>query len=106
MRPCVSQACTLPAAFADDVNGYADGGWSAVEVWLTKLEQHLGANDPADTAKWLADRGVVLAAAAYQGGLLLSQGEQRRAAFDHYKRRLDLCQRFGIPTLVLVADFA
>jgi len=36
---------------------------------------------------------------------LLSQGEQRRAHFDHFKRRLDLCQSFAIPTLVVVADF-
>jgi 4-hydroxyphenylpyruvate dioxygenase len=37
---------------------------------------------------------------------LLSQGEARTAHFDHFKRRLDLCQAFGIPTLLLVADFA
>ena len=48
---------------------------------------------------------MTLAAAAYQGGLLLSQGEQRQAHFDHFKRRLDLCQHFGIPTLLVVADF-
>jgi 2-keto-myo-inositol isomerase len=105
MTPCVSQACTLPASFADDIAGYADGGCDAVEVWLTKLEQHLEVHDPADTRKQLADRGITLAAAAYQGGLLLSQGEHRRAAFDHFKRRLDLCQSFAIPTIVLVADF-
>ena len=34
---------------------------------------------------------IALVAAAYQGGLLLSQGEQRKAHFDHFKRRLDLC---------------
>jgi sugar phosphate isomerase/epimerase len=105
MIPCVSQACTLPAAFADDVAGYADGGCDAIEVWLTKLEQHLETHDPADTCHQLADRGVTLTAAAYQGGLLLSQGDHRRAAFDHFKRRLDLCQTLGIPTIILVADF-
>lgn len=105
MKPCVSQACTLPATFVDDITGYADGGCTAVEVWLTKLEQQLERTDPEDIRKLIADRGVTLAAAAYQGGLLLSQGEQRRAAFDHFKRRLDICNGFSIPTLVLVADF-
>ena len=38
--------------------------------------------------------------------MLLSQGEQRKAHFDHFRRRLDLCQAFGIPTMLLVADFA
>lgn len=37
---------------------------------------------------------------------MLSQGEQRRAHFDHFKRRLDLCQTFGVPVLVVGADFA
>jgi 4-hydroxyphenylpyruvate dioxygenase len=48
---------------------------------------------------------MTLAAASYQGGLLLSQGEQRKAHFDHFRRRLDLCQQFGIPILLVVADF-
>jgi sugar phosphate isomerase/epimerase len=105
MRPCISEATTLTSSFADDVNGYADGGCPAMEVWLTKLETHLETHPAADTRKLLDDRGVALAAASYQGGLLLSQGEQRKAHYDHFKRRLDLCQFFGIPTLLVVADF-
>lgn len=106
MIPCISQATTLPAAFADDAADYPSGGCRAVEVWLTKLEKHLADVSADDTRKALADRGVAPVAAAYQGGLLLSQGEARKAHFEHFKRRLDLCQQFGIPTLVLVADFA
>src|SRR5262249_42486845 len=41
----------------------------------------------------------------YQGGLLVSQGEQRKAHFDHFKRRLDICQTLGIPILLVIADF-
>lgn len=106
MTPCISQATTLPAPFADDVRDAAAGGCTAAEVWLTKLEQHLAAVSADDTRRYVADRGVKLVAAAYQGGLLLSQGEQRAAHFDHFRRRLELCQFFGIPTIVLVADFA
>jgi 2-keto-myo-inositol isomerase len=95
----------MSGTFADDVHGYADAGCSVLEVWLTKLEEHLKQHSAADTQKLLTDRGVTLAAAAYQGGLLLSQGAQRQAHYDHFKRRLDLCQSFGIPTLLLVADF-
>lgn len=105
MKPCISQATTLPTPFADDINGHADAGWTAVEVWLTKLEQHLADIKPEPTRDLLAARGITLAAAAYQGGLLLSQGEARKAHFDHFRRRLDLCQSFRIPTMVLVADF-
>jgi sugar phosphate isomerase/epimerase len=106
MKPCISEATTLPCSFEQDVVAYADAGCAALEVWLTKLETHLESHSAADTKQLLADRGLTLAAAAYQGGLLLSQGEQRKAHFDHFRRRLDLCQQFGIPTLLVVADFA
>ncbi len=106
MIPCVSQVCTLPSAFADDIAGYAAGGCAAVEVWLTKLERHLETTPADDTRKQLADTGVSLPAASYHGGLLLSQGEARTAALEHFKRRLDLCQTFGIRTLVVAADHA
>ncbi len=106
MKPCVSQVCTLPAAPADDLAAFAAAGLPAVEVWLTKLEKHLEVVSADDTAKFLADHGVTLAAAAYQGGLLDSQGEARVAHSDHFRRRLELCQRFGIPTLLVAADHA
>jgi len=76
-----------------------------MEVWLTKLEDHLKQHSLADTRKLLKDHGISLAAASYQGGLLLSQGEARQAHYDHFRRRLDLCQQLEIPTLVVVADF-
>jgi 4-hydroxyphenylpyruvate dioxygenase len=105
MKPCVSEATTLSSTFAEDVDGYAAGGCPAMEVWLTKLETHLERHPVTDTRKLLEDRQMTLAAASYQGGLLLSQGEQRKAHYDHFKRRLDLCQSFGIPTLLVAADF-
>jgi sugar phosphate isomerase/epimerase len=105
MRPCISEATTLPRTFAEDVADYAAAGCHALEVWLTKLEQHLEGHSAADTRKLLEEHQMTLAAASYQGGLLLSQGEQRRAHYDHFRRRLDLCQQFRIPTLLVVADF-
>ena len=98
--------CTLSSSFADDVAAYADAGFAGMEVWLTKLETHLENHPVADTRKLLEDRRLALAAASYQGGLLLSQGEQRRAHFDHFRRRLDLCQSLAIPLLLVTADFA
>lgn len=105
MKPCISEATTLPCSFAEDVAAYAEGGCTALEVCLTKLEDHLQQHSAADTKKLLDDRQLTLAAASYQGGLLLSQGEPRRAHYDHFRRRLELCQRFGIGTLLVVADF-
>lgn len=104
MIPCVSQVATLPASFAADVANAAAAGFTAIEVWLTKLEQHLREATAADTARLIADAGLTVAAASYQGGLLAEAGERHAAHLEHFKRRLDLCQRFGIPTLV-IAEF-
>src|SRR4051794_30740631 len=106
MKLCISQATTLPAAFADDLAAFADVGWVGAEIWLTKLEKHLESSSVEATRKLLQDRNLTPAAAAHQGGLLLSQGEQRKAHFDHFRRRLELCQALGGPTILLVADFA
>ena len=54
MKPCISQATTMPCSFAEDVANYADAGCDAIEVWLTKLENHLEHHSAADTRKLLA----------------------------------------------------
>jgi 2-keto-myo-inositol isomerase len=106
MKPCLSEATTLPCSFAEDVGHFADAGCGAMEVWLTKLETHLEKHTVADTKRLLDERGMALVAAAYQGGLLLAQGEPRKAHYDHFRKRLELCQALDIPTLLVVADFA
>jgi 4-hydroxyphenylpyruvate dioxygenase len=42
--------------------------------------------------------------ASYQGGLLASQGEKRREAWELFKLRLDLCAQVGIGTLIVACD--
>lgn len=106
MKPCLSEATTLPSSFAEDVANFADAGAAGMEVWLPKLETHLESHSLDQTRTLLAGRGIQLAAAAYQGGLLLSQGEQRRAHFEHFRQRLELCQALSVPTLLVIADFA
>jgi len=105
LKPCISEATTMPSSFAEDVADYAGAGCQGMEVWLTKLETHVQTHSLDQTRKLLEDRSMMLAAAAYQGGLLLSQGQQRQAHFEDFRRRLDLCQQLQIPTLLLVADF-
>jgi 2-keto-myo-inositol isomerase len=104
MVPCVAQTTTLPTTFAEDAENYSAAGCPALEVWLTKLEKHLEKATAEDTKKALADRGLRLLAASYQGGLLTSQGQERKIHFEHFRRRLDLCQTFEIPTLVVATD--
>ena len=67
MIPTISQVCCLHSPFDHDLEDFAGAGCTSVEVWLTKLEQHLATHSPADTKKLIENRGLTLAAAAYQG---------------------------------------
>lgn len=105
MKPCVSQVTTLSTPFDDDLSAYARGGWTAVELWLTKLETHLEGRSVADVRRALSDQGLVAPAAAVQGGLLLSRGMERAEHWGHFRRRLAVLEELGVPTLVVAADF-
>jgi 2-keto-myo-inositol isomerase len=106
MHPCISQVTTLPAAFEDDLPAMAGAGWSAVELWLTKLETFLDAGHTVDEARArLADNGLTAMAAAGQGGLLLARNPTAES-WNHYRRRLDLLAALGVPTLIVAADTA
>jgi 2-keto-myo-inositol isomerase len=105
MHPCISQVCSLASPFEDDIDGYADAAGSSIELWLTKLEKYLATNNIDDVRSRAADRELKLAAAAFQGGLLISQGEARQVAWEQFQRRLELCALLHIPVLVVVADF-
>jgi sugar phosphate isomerase/epimerase len=105
MKPCISQATTLNTPFEDDLDAYARGGWRAVELWLTKLETFLQGHTVDEARKLLAANGLTPAAAAGQGGLLLSRGAERVAHWEHFRRRLEVLQQLGVPVLVVAADF-
>lgn len=105
MRPAISQVCSLGSSFEDDIDGYADAAGNAIELWLTKLEDYLETHTAGEVKTRAADRGLTLAAASFQGGILLSQAEARRAAWAQFERRLDLCAELAVPTLVITADF-
>jgi len=105
MKPCISQACLFSSSFAEDVKGFLEGGCNAMEVWLTKLEKHLETSSVGQTKTLLADHGIECPAASYQGGLLFSEGEQKKLHLDHFRKRLDLCQGLGIPVMNILAEF-
>src|SRR6266702_2595153 len=105
MTPCINQVTTLNTPFEEDIPTYARAGWSAVELWLTKLETYLERHTLAEARALLDEHGVRAAGASTQGGLLLSRGEERAAHWGHFRRRLDMLGELRVPTLVVVADF-
>lgn len=106
MKACISQATILNSPFEADPEVFARAGWPAAEIWLTKLETYLEGSTPKAAGDLFREVGVELAAAAAQGGLLLSQGAEQTTHWDHFRRRLDLVAELEIPTLILAADHA
>lgn len=105
MKPCISQATTLSTSFEADLKAYGRAGWTAVELWLTKLENYLLTHSVAEARELLEKEQLEPVAAASQGGLLLARGPEREAHWDHYRRRLALLQELKVPVLVVVPDF-
>jgi sugar phosphate isomerase/epimerase len=106
MRPCISQVTTLSTTFEDDLSAYARGGWSAVELWLTKLETFLESRTVADARALFDEHRLSPVAASFQGGLLFSRGEERDVHWEHFRRRLGILRELAIPTLIVAADFS
>jgi 2-keto-myo-inositol isomerase len=104
MKLCISQATILNNSYESDAEIVGRGGWHGVELWLTKLEGYLESHTTAEARALFTDQGVELAAAAGQGGLLLSRGAERVAHWGHYRRRLELMASMGVPLLIVTAD--
>lgn len=104
MIPTLSQVSSLHSTMASDVEDYAASGCRAIEVWLTKLEEHLKRHTLEDVRRLLAEHDVSLPVASLQGGLLASQGDERRVHWEHFAQRLDLCRELGIGTIVVACD--
>lgn len=103
--PCLSQVTTLSTPFEEDVESYSNCGWPAMEIWLTKLETYLQSHSLEETKGLLERAGLKVPGAAGQGGLLLSRGAEREAAWELYRKRLEMLEALGVGTLVVAVDF-
>jgi len=104
MLPCLAQVCTLNAPFEQDIADYAAGHCKAVELWFGKLETYLDSHSLEDVKRLLDDHEMAAPVASFQGGLLTSQGEARRLAWEHFERRLTLCRDLAVRTIVVAGD--
>jgi sugar phosphate isomerase/epimerase len=104
MKPCISQATTMSTPLEEELPALARGGWSAVEFWLTKLETFLETHTTDNLVELLDIHGLVPAAAAGQGGLLLSRGSDRELHWNHFRSRLALLESLNVPVVIVAAD--
>lgn len=102
--PALGTVCSLDADLRTILDDYAAGHCDAVELWLGHVERFLDVEEPETLRRMLADTGIRAVAAAFQGGLVMAEGEAgdiQRTLLGH---RLELCRGLGIPVLVVAGD--
>jgi len=104
MTPTLSEVSCLHSPFDRDLEDFAGANLTCAEVWLTKLETYLETHKLDDVRYWLEKTRLTLSVASFQGGLLASQGEARREAWELFRGRLDLCRELSIGTIVVACD--
>lgn len=104
MLPALSQVCTLHAPFSQDIEDFASGQCPAVDVWLTKLEDHLNRGHTLQEVRdLLLEHEVAAPVASFQGGLF-GPRESAHEAWQLFTRRLALCRDLEIGTLLVAGD--
>lgn len=104
MIPTISQICSLNSAFEKDIEDYAAAQCKSIELWLGKLEGYLDHHGPRDVQQLLDRHEVSAPVASFQGGLLASQGEKRKQAWELFEQRIERCAALAIKTLVVACD--
>lgn len=104
MIAAISEVCSLDAPLETDVEEYAGGGCTAIELWVGKLDAYLERHTAAELGELLASHKMAAPVASYQGGILASQGDYRREHWQTFSKRLAQCQAVGVGTLVVAAD--
>lgn len=105
MQPSISQLCTLSTPIEAEFKAYARGGWGFCEVWLTKLETCIKERSIAELRAIFDEYGIKPISAACQPGLLVARGDEERAHWSDFERRLALMAEFAIDLLVITPDF-
>src|SRR5687768_13279021 len=104
MIPALAQVCSLPSPLDKDILDYAAGKCGAIELWFTKLEDYLQRHPLDDVRRLLDEQEMLAPVASFQGGLLATQGDRRREAWDLLSRRLEICRPLGVQTVVVICD--
>lgn len=102
--PCLSQVCSLASPLETTLADYSAGKCTAVELWLTSVEDYIREKSVGALRDTLHSQRMTVPAAAFQGGLLSSQGERRAEAWRLLLSRLDLCRDLSIPTIIVAGD--
>jgi 2-keto-myo-inositol isomerase len=104
MRPAIAQVCSLMGPFESDVADYAAGHCLAMEVYWTKIETYIEQHGIPRLKELLLEHGMATPVASFQGGILASQGDARKVAWELFSQRLQYSEALEIETFVVHCD--
>jgi len=97
--PCLNEATTVEAAFADDCAAYAEAGFKHLELWFDKLRRQ--SLQPSEVRALLRRHQLAAASAcASEGSLWRGQGPLE-ASLHEMERNFELAQAIGVPRYVV-----
>jgi 2-keto-myo-inositol isomerase len=105
MQLCISQVSTLTTPLELELQAYARGGWTFMEIWLPKLESYLEFHSLEDYRSLLKTNEIVPIAAASQGGLLIARDQQKASIQSQFEQRLSVLGELEVNVLTLTPDF-
>jgi sugar phosphate isomerase/epimerase len=112
-RAGVSQSTTAPWPLDADARAYADAGWSAIGVWLNKLErptmdefwfpeQHVGPAVVDAAAQAIAASGLIVSHLVPAGRFTEDDDELRARRIAHGVHAVDVAARLGARCVVVI----
>jgi sugar phosphate isomerase/epimerase len=112
-RAGVSQSTTAPWTLAEDARAYADGGWSAIGVWLNKLErptmeefwfpEQRPVPEAVDAAAaTVAAAGLAVSHLALGGRFTEDNDEVRLQRIEHTALATEVADALGAACLVVI----
>lgn len=104
MQLAINEATTMNASFREDIEAYAAAGFEAVELWLDKVAAYAEENSLEEARSLLGDNGIEAVGACFHAGLMLTEGQDRTDALEGLKRKLEICQALGAPSMIVCPD--
>ena len=97
--PCLNEATTLEAPFADDCAAYAEAGFQHLELWFDKLRRQ--SVQPSEVRELLRRHQLTaVSACASEGSLWRGQGPPE-ASLQEMERNFELARAIGVPRYVV-----
>lgn len=90
-----------PAPLLDKISIAATAGYTAIELWITDVEQHIeDGGELADVRRALDDVGLDRPSMISLRDWCVEDEEQARGALDVARRRLDMARELGVRRIV------